>query len=394
MNTNKFYLSAVLVVGMAVTGCNSDEPAKSSGVVPQLPLTEVQSRTAGEVANINESLFIGNNRSAEEGENVVCSPISALQLITMHTLVDEKTTDPLLHFLGCSNIDDLNQLNRQYIETLPSLDPMVSYQKDFRVWIAEDDANPKAASMLRDIYRASVFEHSKAHPADPSKFFPGIMWGYLHNNVIADDLETTYLCNLAFSAEWTEKFDEKATRREGFTLADGTTVTVPVMHGEQTGRYMINDSFETIALDFGNGAYEAIFVKPHEKGVKALDNLIEREVNEILTSKMDTLQLKLAIPRLALTSPYKKTDVIIKAYDSENENLKLGEISTILELNEKGAKIIGTDNLVGYISPGKKEFSATRSFLLFIRLKQTGICVLEAKVLRPYTKESSELDRI
>lgn len=394
MKTNKLYFSALLAVGMAVTGCSSDEPAKLLGVVPEMPLTEVQSRTAGEVANINESLFIGSNRAAEADENVVCSPLAALQLVTMHTLLDGKMTDPLLHFLGCTDIDALNELNRQYIETLPTLDPMVSFSQDNRVWIAEEDANPEAAATLRNIYQATVFEHSKAHPADPSKFYKASIWMYIANDVKADEMETSYQCDINFSAEWAKTFDKADTRRKTFTLTDGTTVEVPIMQSEQSGRYFVNDKFQAASIDFGNGAYEAIFVLPHESGTQKLNELIDSGIDELLTSEMTSFKLNIQIPRIAIGSLYKKTDVVVKAYDEEMENLNLGHISTALTLNESGAKIIASDNIVGYIDSGTKTFSATRPFLLFIRLKQTGICVLEAKVLRPYTKEASELDRI
>ena len=67
-----------------------------------------------------------------------------------------------------------------------------------------------------------------------------------------------------FKASWTKKFDPNETRNGRFTMQDGTTVKLKMMHRQAQFAYGCNDLYEMLRMPYGNKAYSMYVLLPRE----------------------------------------------------------------------------------------------------------------------------------
>ena len=114
-----------------------------------------------------------------------------------------------------------------------------------------------------------------------------------------------------FKATWTEKFDEKDTKDETFTKADGTTVTLPMMSRKYAEiLYGKNDFFSSVCLPFGTGDRYRMFVLLPAEG-KSVDDIINVLTNDFWRSmQWGTYVIDLKLPRFSTSSDIRLNDPI------------------------------------------------------------------------------------
>lgn len=393
----KKLMMIALGAGMILCGCSSDEPSGTTPATPPtIELSAAQSRAAADMEAFNLNIFRFTNSTKEPGDVVVCSPVQTLIAYSMFSYMGQSPE--VLHgLIGCDDQEALNELSHTYLTTLPTLDPKV--KNDFAsLWVRPQGyINDEIEQTLRDYYGAEVMEfdpenlwneYREAFIARLSAWHEaqncdGWFFGALGYEKVR---ETVYFTNY-FEGEWAQEFDESKTVPAKFDRLDGRTLDMQLMHNEEMpGRYMQTDTYAAAAIDLGAGAYEAIFVLPHEKTLEALNMLIDSPaLEELFSAKMNSTILDISLPR---TDCYGHT--ILAETNPENgvKEYLASPIYSSIEFTEKGAKSTtrnatsGADNHITWL-PGATIFTIDRPYLAFIRLKQTGICVAAAKVTIP-----------
>jgi len=83
-------------------------------------------------------------------------------------------------------------------------------------------------------------------------------------------------------ATWQIPFDPEATEDGEFTLLDGTTATVPFMHGDPMAPYAAGDGWQAFELAYTGGDLAMLVILPDERRfaeVDAFDGFVERGRN-------------------------------------------------------------------------------------------------------------------
>ncbi len=389
----KKLMMIALGAGLILGGCSSDEPSGTTpAAAPKIELSAAQSRAAADMEAFNLNIFRFTNSTKEPGDVVVCSPVQTLIAYSLFSYMGQSPE--VLHgLIGCDDQEALNELSHTYLTTLPTLDPKV--KNDFAsLWVRQhDDARDEIEQTLRDYYGTEMMDFD---PEENKEDYLKRL-GAWHEAQNCDGWwfgvpgyekphEDIYFTNY-FEGEWAQEFDESKTVPAKFDRLDGRTLDMQLMHNEEMpGRYMLTDSYVAAAIDLGAGAYEAIFVLPHEKTIEALNKLIDSPaLEELFSAKMDSTILDISLPR---TDCYGHT--ILAETNPENgvKEYLASPIYSSIEFTEKGAKSTtrnATSGVDKYIlwSPGATTFTIDRPYLAFIRLKQTGICLAAAKVTIP-----------
>jgi serpin B len=218
-----------------------------------------------------------------EPENIFISPLSAsLALGMAMNGADGRTFGAMRSTLGFGDAD-LATINESYaglIELLRGLDPRVEFLLANSVWLQE------GWPFLAD-YRSRVTETFDARLenvdfTDPATADAINGWvsdgtdGKIEELVTPDmirDLVALLANTVYFKGEWTDRFDESETSDADFRVADGSTVTVPMMRQEMEGVARARrEGFSAADLPYGGGAFSMTVVLPAEG--TSLDSLV------------------------------------------------------------------------------------------------------------------------
>ena len=246
-----------------------DDPnERDSFVVDMLPrageidLTNDQYGLIKKNNDFSFNLFRTINALDKEKKSNFLSPISVTYLLSMlNDGAAGETSKEIMTMLGFGDSDaqSINELCKALIDGAPEVDPAVSV--DISSYIA---ANSHLGVQLEDLFRKDMETYYRAEAAsldfsspDALKTINGWCSKKTDGKIdkMLDELDAQTLLVLMnavnFKATWVSKFDEKNTKAETFTMDDGKTVELPLMHQEALIRYGSNDTYSRILLPYG-----------------------------------------------------------------------------------------------------------------------------------------------
>jgi serpin B len=151
-----------------------------------------------------------------------------------------------------------------------------------------------------------------------------------------------------FSGKWASPFNEKNTSNGTFICEDGTTQTVPFMHGlKKKATYMETEDYQWVSLPFGNESFSMIFLLPKEgkdladvlPGAewKASDDAWNPSVNMALPRfKLETVkQMKETLDAMGISKIFTQNSLPGIA---ENLCVSFVQQNAYLEIEESGVK--------------------------------------------------------
>ena len=127
-----------------------------------------------------------------------------------------------------------------------------------------------------------------------------------------DPQEVMYLLNaIYFKANWTEKFNSSSTRPMAFTLPDGSTRELKMMHGFRKAAYCSNNDYQMVYLPYGNQSYGMCILLPVENKTTddIIENLTAEELERMIQSKR-MRQVDILFPRFNTSSPHNLNDLL------------------------------------------------------------------------------------
>lgn len=217
--------------------------------------------------------------TAETGDtlpNLFVSPLSVAMALAMAyngaAGITEEAMRATLELEGMS-VDDVNASYQDLIALLTDLDPHVRFQIANSIWYRSDftvqqpflDAN-------RTYYDARVQALDFASPTASRTIND---WVKQETNGLIPDIVPSplpdwammYLINaIYFKGNWTQQFDKGRTAPRPFSLADGSTVSVPTMtHGKEVDVRVGGDqSVAVLDLPYGGRAFSMTIVMPRD----------------------------------------------------------------------------------------------------------------------------------
>lgn len=299
-----FLFLLIAGTGMACQSCSNNEetttedstkPPSSSDsmVVDMLPKTRVIELTQEQRAFVEKNndfsfnLYRAINEDMEKKSNIT-SPLSVTYVLGMlNDGAEGNTSKEISQVLGFETNSKLaiNEYCKSLIDQAPIADPSVILH------IANIVAADKNVA-LRDSYQKDMQDYYSAEVASLD-FSNRSSVDYLNNwcneksqgmipeiikNLSPEDL-IVLMNAVYFKATWTEKFDKNDTHEESFTMADNTSINLPMMHRNAQVRYCSNDIYTGIWLPFGSGDKWSMKVLLPEEG-KTVDDIIASLTNE------------------------------------------------------------------------------------------------------------------
>lgn len=310
----KLKLIIITIIALLSWSCSNDNEPSQTGNDPvitpaeRIQLTESQGKI---VESYNQfAVKLSDKVMAIESDNVVMSPMSVTMALSMVANgAKGETLDEITSLWGINggDLDKLNELNRRFLDILPTIDPNAEFIPANSLWInsSSNSILSSYSESMQSLYEAEVY----CNPFSSVKDKVNTWIEEKTDGMIKDMLEHTpegdvLLANaLYFHAPWTGLFDKSLTKKRDFHNADGTSVKTDMMDGgdkQYDGRIYENAIFVTVP--YGNNAFRMRILMPadHMTPAEAFGLLADYDAQHVSTSKV-----KLRMPRFEVESEVK-----------------------------------------------------------------------------------------
>jgi serpin B len=204
-----------------------------------------------------------------------------------------------------------------------------------------------------------------------------------------------------FKGDWTVKFNPSDTHDQPFTLADGSTVTVPLMYRTDDELRHYEDA-DVIAVDvpYGNGLYSMTAVMPRHGSLDSLAASLRPDRWNHWISSMTTAEGRVYLPRFTTRYEAALKDVLSDlgmglAFSDDADfsgirsagGLKISEVrhKTFVQVDEEGTEAAAATSVeVGTTSVQDPFiFRADRPFIFAIRERHSGTILFIGRIMNP-----------
>ena len=337
-------------------------------------------------------------RAVNEQKSIVLSPLSITCLLSMtNNGAAGQTQSEVSQLLGCQP----EAANAFYKKLIPYLtgngegscfsmanalfvNPKWKLKEDFRsqavgnyqAWISNDlnvkSVNDWCSTQTRGMIPQMVDE------IDP--------------NTLLTALNAVY-----FESQWSDTFDANGTRLKDFTLADGTSVKLPLMHQKHLFCYGEGKDFAMLTMPYTDGCSMVVLLPDEDSSLDRLLSSIGYDDFNKVWKKSTTCRVDILLPRfeteveqplipvmqlLGVRSMFdaRRADYSRLAYVERGVPVYVSEMKqkARIEVSETGTKAAAVTEqsfLVGAARPPQYRnctFHATRPFLYMITDNYTG----------------------
>ena len=263
---------------------NTEEDSMVVDMLPEtrtIQLTPEQLAYAKKNNDFTFNLYRTIHKMQKVKKSNITSPLSVTYVLGMlNDGAEGETAEEITKILGFgSDKKALNEFCKALITQAPIADPSVALEM----------ANIVAAN--KDVILESDFEQDVktfySAEATSLDFSQSSSLDYLNNwcnekshgmipkiiENLSPDAMLVLMNAIYFKATWTEKFDEVDTKDETFTKADGSSVTLPMMHRKAKIQCGQNNLFTSIRLPYGSGDKYSMYILLPAEG-KTVDDII------------------------------------------------------------------------------------------------------------------------
>lgn len=322
--------------------------SRDSMIINMLPQTRAIELTQDQKAFVEKNndfsfnLYRAINEADSKSSNIT-SPLSVTYVLGMlNDGAAGVTSKELTQLLGFGdNKQAVNEYCKSLIEQAPVADPSVVL-KIANIVAANQNMTLLDAFCkdMQDYYSAEVasLDFSKTSSLDYLNSWCKEKSGGMIPSII-DELNPQDLLILMnavyFNATWTEKFDEKDTKQEAFTKADGSKETIPMMQRKARIQYNESDMFTAISLPFGSGDKWSMRILLPKEGKTTTD--VINCLNSDLWGKAfwQNAQVDIKVPRFTTKSDIVLNSMVAKLGAPSVFNPDAADFSLISK-NQKG----------------------------------------------------------
>src|SRR5258708_5270507 len=242
--------------------------------------------------------------------NVAIAPISvAMALQIVYNGAGGVTQQGMAQTLqlGSLSMQDLNNDNAALQGSLMNPDPQVQLTIANSLWMHLGVISvPAAFTQMDQMYYGATVGDLAGAPANvnawASTATDGLITSILPNANYAGMIAV--IANVIyFKGQWTTAFDPSQTAPARFTLADGTQVSVQMMHQSATYGYLKGANFQVVRIPYGQGRMSMLVVMP-DAGT-SLSSLLAGVTSDAIAGWLGQLQTRfatLALPPFLPTS--------------------------------------------------------------------------------------------
>jgi serpin B len=304
-------------------GCGDGGPV--TGPITQLPrdLTASESRLVATDNDLTFRLLRAIADRASPNSNLFISPLSIAMALGMTYNGAAGTTQAAMQSALGLDALSLGEINRSYrgvIDLLRGLDPRVDFTLANSIWYRRGFAfEASFLDSCRTYFDASVqgldFTSPGAAPAinqwvsDQTRGkIPSIVPDPVPSDVVMYLINAVY-----FKGTWVTQFDRNRTVPGPFTLADRSSMSVPMMSfaGEGWVRTGADAAVTVLDLRYGGGAYSMTIVMPRDPaGMDSLVAGLSGERWNAWIAGLDSQRAHVVMPKFKLAYRVRMNDVL------------------------------------------------------------------------------------
>jgi serpin B len=107
-----------------------------------------------------------------------------------------------------------------------------------------------------------------------------------------------------FNAAWEYPFDEDNTADGTFYLADGSTVTVPMMHQTEDFNYAEGDGYQAVELNYDGNELSMVIILPEEGSFEQFEAALDSQKLDEIIDSLHTASVTLTMPKFEYSSQF------------------------------------------------------------------------------------------
>lgn len=378
---------------------------------PPRALTAVEKKVVEGDNSFGLKLLRSTVEADEDSKNVFLSPISVSMALGM-TLNGARgeTRAAMEKALQKQDLSpaEINDAYRGLIDLLEGLDPKVEVALANSIWYRE--ALPVRQSFIdtnRVHFDAEVAGLDFSAPSASERIngwvddetggnIPRIVPGRIPPHVVMYLINATY-----FKGQWRKQFDPSETEEESFRLADGSSVTVPMMEraGKVRHPYLRTEQFSAVDLAYGDSLYSMTVLLPHEDtSVREVVDSLDAGTWSHLTEQMAPQELtRLKLPKFTLRYEKKLNDVLSNlgmgvAFTNRANFRGIADTAlaitkvkhkTFLRVNEEGTEASAATSVGIGVTSAPPSFVVDRPFVVAIRENHSDTILFLGVVMNP-----------
>jgi len=218
-----------------------------------------------------------------------------------------------------------------------------------------------------------------------------------------DTLTRLVLTNaIYFNAAWASQFEEAMTQDGPFYLLNGESVTVPLMHQQDTFKYAEGDGYQGVALPYDGNQLSMVILLPAEGQFETfeasldstrlatiLDSLKTAEVNLALPKfQFDSeFSLKQALTNLGMANAFSESEADFSGMDGQKD-LYITDVihKAYVSVDENGTEAAAASGVIMGVTSMPLEvqdMQIDHPFIFLIRDNPTGSILFMGRVLNP-----------
>lgn len=394
----------------------SEEPVAAQKNSPDLRPISGSTETLVETSNTFAVDLFRSIHQVNADENIFISPLSVD--IALHMAVNGASGDTkevMKKTLGVVDLSDeeVNEAAKSLTEQLLNMDQEVALAIANSIWFRDIFTLQSGFDQLIEEYYDGRIEGLDFDRPEAKETINQWVAGQTQEkiqNLIQQikDTDVMFLINaIYFKANWQYQFSESKTQDDLFYLADGTTVSTPLMSNRAAKiRYRFQDQVQVIELPYGNGQFSMLLLVPNgENNVADLMTKLSTDQLANWLEQADTLTTHLMMPKfktefklnlsdvlkgMGMELPF-TTDATFHNFFEQNvgEKLYIDRVihQAFIEVNEEGAEAAAaTAVAIGLESLSLNRpdvIKVDRPFAYFIREKHTGAILFAGTMMNP-----------
>jgi len=403
-------LTVLVSTALVVSACASSSPTEPIEGLPR-QLTAAEQSIVSNANRFGFDLFRSVHADVA-APNVVLSPLSAAMALGMALNgAAGETWDGMRQGLRLGGLsqEEINGGFESLIELLTGLDPRVRFDIGNSVWTRQGfPVLPSFHEVVASSFDAEARELDFDSPSAVTtinEWVRAATNGRIEKAIDAISYaDMMFLINaIYFDGEWSDRFDAARTRAEPFRLADGSTVSVPMMSQKTDVSASAGTGWRAIELGYGGGAYGMVIVLPDEN--RPLASLVA-DFDETwwagVIAALQPAELEIALPKLELEFDAYLNDPLIglgmaQAFTPAADFSRLTPTDvciqfvrqkTFLKVDERGTEAAAVTTVGVGVTSAPVPFRADRPFLFAIRERFSGAILFMGTIGDPTRAEA------
>lgn len=191
--------------------------------------------------------------------------------------------------------------NRVFVDT--DFAPLDSYREDLATYFgAGAQTEPLATDGEKSAKDINAWVDTRTHGLIPQLLTP---------EVFNSDSRLTLVNTLYMKAKWAAPFEHESTYDEPFTLADGTSADVPMMHsGSDFGYVFQGDGFVSVTLPYAYDELRMTLIVPDAAAYDRVEGALDQSMLDAIDAGSQNAEYTLALPKFTAESTTDLRDVI------------------------------------------------------------------------------------